>query len=210
MAWSATSRFDIEPAPTGLALVQDLLNTAAAGPAPDLLSEVDSAEVWLSAALAEWSSATGRPVAEVVLDAEALQELRAFRDNLRGLITGAQEPAPETVPDAEPESPSTAARDGACDLPAGAAVLELAKDGSVYLRPQETGHEMLVTLVLAALFEGQQTDKRRRLKTCRNPRCQVAFYDHSRNASGVWHSVRTCGNVSNLRAHRARRRTEQT
>jgi predicted RNA-binding Zn ribbon-like protein len=76
------------------------------------------------------------------------------------------------------------------------------------LQPQETGQRALVMLVLAALFESQQADTRRRLKTCRNPRCQVAFYDRSRNVSGVWHSVRTCGNAINLRAHRQRRRQE--
>jgi predicted RNA-binding Zn ribbon-like protein len=64
-------------------------------------------------------------------------------------------------------------------------------------------------LVLAALFEGQQVGTRRRLKTCRNPRCRVAFYDRSRNASGVWHSVRICGNAINLRAHRERRRGQR-
>ena len=63
-------------------------------------------------------------------------------------------------------------------------------------------------LVLAALLEGQQAGTARRLKTCRNPRCRVAFYDRSRNASGVWHSVRVCGNAINLRAHRERRRSQ--
>jgi len=41
------------------------------------------------------------------------------------------------------------------------------------------------------------------------PRCRVAFYDRSRNASGVWHSVRICGNAINLRAHRERRRAQR-
>jgi predicted RNA-binding Zn ribbon-like protein len=57
-----------------------------------------------------------------------------------------------------------------------------------------------------ALYEGQHAGTGHRLKTCRNPRCRVAFYDRSRNASGVWHSVRVCGNAINLRAHRERRR----
>ena len=87
-----------------------------------------------------------------------------------------------------------------------AAVLELGSDGSVRLRPEQTGQQELLTLVLAALYEGQHAGTSRRLKTCRNPRCRVAFYDRSRNASGVWHSVRVCGNAINLRAHRERRR----
>ena len=92
----------------------------------------------------------------------------------------------------------------------GAAALQLGADGSVRLQPQQTGQHALVMLALAALFEGQQAGTRRRLKTCRNPRCRVAFYDRSRNASGVWHSVRICGNAINLRAHRERRRSQES
>jgi predicted RNA-binding Zn ribbon-like protein len=55
----------------------------------------------------------------------------------------------------------------------------------------------------------KQTDQRRRLKICRNERCQCAFYDRPRNNSGVWHKVRICGNAANLCAYRARKR-EQT
>jgi len=34
----------------------------------------------------------------------------------------------------------------------------------------------------------------------------VAFFDRSRNNSGVWHDVKFCGNAANLRAFRARQR----
>ncbi|WP_230981726.1 CGNR zinc finger domain-containing protein [Mycobacterium malmoense] len=44
------------------------------------------------------------------------------------------------------------------------------------------------------------------MKRCRNHRCASTFYDRSKNNSGVWHSVKTCGNAANLRASRARRR----
>jgi predicted RNA-binding Zn ribbon-like protein len=109
--------------------------------------------------------------------------------------------AHDAAPDAGPAVPV---------LHTGAAALHLGADGSVRLQPQQTGQQALVMLVLAALFEGQQAGTRRRLKTCRNPRCRVAFYDRSRNASGVWHSVRICGNAINLRAHRERRRGQES
>jgi predicted RNA-binding Zn ribbon-like protein len=54
------------------------------------------------------------------------------------------------------------------------------------------------------MLTAQQADTWRRLKVCRNHRCQVAFFDRSRNNSGVWHSTKICGNLENLRAHRAR------
>jgi predicted RNA-binding Zn ribbon-like protein len=195
MSWSATSRYGLAPAPGALGLAQDLLNTAPAAHEPDLLADLATARTWVSEATAQWSAATGRPVPEVVLDAGDLQLLRAFRHDLREVITRGHDGAPDTGP-------------AAPVLHAGAAALQLGADGSVRLHPQETGPQALVMLVLAALFEGQQAGATRRLKTCRNPRCQVAFYDRSRNASGVWHSVRVCGNAINLRAHRERRRSQ--
>jgi predicted RNA-binding Zn ribbon-like protein len=202
MPWSATSRYGLAPAPGALGLAQDLLNTAPAGHKPDLLADLASARTWVSEATAQWSAATGLPVPEMVLHAGDLHLLRAFRDDLREVIAGEQDRAPDTgpaAPDTRPAAPV---------LYAAAASLQLGTDGSVRLHPQETGPQALVMLVLAALFEDQQAGTGRRLKTCRNPRCQVAFYDRSRNASGVWHSVRVCGNAINLRAHRERRRSQ--
>ena len=195
MPWSATSRYALAPAPGALGLAQDLLNTAPAGHEPDLLADLASARTWVSEATAQWSAATGLPVPEVVLDAGDLQMLRAFRDDLRE-VTAAEH---DGAPDSGLAAPV---------LHTGAAALQLGADGSVRLHPQETGPQALVMLVLAALLEGQQAGTGRRLKTCRNPRCRVAFYDRSRNASGVWHSVRICGNAINLRAHRERRRSQ--
>lgn len=44
-----------------------------------------------------------------------------------------------------------------------------------------------------------------RLKICANPDCGRAFYDTSRNRSGRWHSMTTCGNRMKGRAYRRRR-----
>ena len=52
----------------------------------------------------------------------------------------------------------------------------------------------------------QQAGTWSRLKLCHNAQCRTAFYDTSRNNSGVWHDVSTCGNSANLRAFRERRR----
>ena len=202
MPWSATSRYGLAPAPGALGLAQDLLNTAPAGHKPDLLADLASARTWVSEATAQWSAATGRPVPEVVLDAGDLHLLQTFRDDLREVIAKEHDGTPDTgpaAPDTRPAAPV---------LYTAAAALQLGADGSVRLHPQETGPQALVMLVLAALFEDQQAGTGRRLKTCRNPRCQVAFYDRSRNASGVWHSVRVCGNAIKLRAHRERRRSQ--
>lgn len=193
MPWSATSRYGLVPAPGGLGLAQDLLNTAPAAHEPDLLADLATARKWVSEATAEWSVVTGQAAPEVVLEARDLVELRTFREDLREVTTREHDDGP-----------------AAPVLHTGAAALELGADGSVRLRPRETGHRAVVLLVLTALFDSQQAGTGRRLKTCRNPRCLVAFYDRSRNASGVWHSVRICGNAINLRAHRERRRGQES
>jgi predicted RNA-binding Zn ribbon-like protein len=43
-----------------------------------------------------------------------------------------------------------------------------------------------------------------RLKVCANGECQLAFYDASRNRSGRWCSMATCGNRNKGRAYRRR------
>jgi len=45
-----------------------------------------------------------------------------------------------------------------------------------------------------------------RLKARADEDCRWAFYDHSKNRSGRWCSIRTCGNQHKARALRERRR----
>ncbi|WP_055566719.1 CGNR zinc finger domain-containing protein [Streptomyces atriruber] len=197
MTWTATERYRLEPAPGGLGLVQDLLNTVAAGaPArPDLLADeprAADAQAWADEAGAAWAAATGRPAPHVALDAGAVGELRAFRESLHEALAQAargEDADPPPVPERSAE-----------------VALKLGEDGVVRLESRGTGWRHLVALVLAELYEGQRADTARRLKTCRNPLCRVAFYDRSRNNSGVWHDVKKCGNAANLRAYRARQR----
>ncbi len=44
-----------------------------------------------------------------------------------------------------------------------------------------------------------------RLKVCREPRCRTAFFDASRNNSGVWCSMAACGTEAKKRAYVERR-----
>jgi predicted RNA-binding Zn ribbon-like protein len=43
-----------------------------------------------------------------------------------------------------------------------------------------------------------------RLKACRRESCQWAFYDNTKNHSGVWCTMETCGNRAKAQAYRAR------
>ncbi len=190
MSWTTTTRYASTVADGGLALVQDLMNTISAGRprATDLLQDVGTAQGWVDTALADWAGATGRPAPTVVLDERGLEELQALRSDLRSVVDGA-EPAP-----AAPE------------LRAASVGVSLGADGRADLAPRGQGWRVLVGRILIEVLEAQRADTWRRLKTCRNDRCAVAFYDRSRNNSGAWHNVRICGNAVNLRASRARRR----
>jgi predicted RNA-binding Zn ribbon-like protein len=198
MTWSATDRYGLDAAPGTLGLAQDVLNTVAGG-APreaDLLDDVTAAQIWVDSAAHQWSAVTGHPIPTVILDADGLADLRALRDDLHRLTAhgASAEAAAQAV---EPVPIRHAA----------AAALQLGDDGTVRLEPRGTGWRRLASLLLAAVYDAQLADTRRRLKICRNPRCGVAFYDRSRNNSGVWHDLRTCGNAANLRAYRARQRS---
>ncbi|MGW7426728.1 CGNR zinc finger domain-containing protein [Streptomyces sp. NPDC054813] len=195
MSWTATDRYGLEPAPGGLAFVQDLLNTRSASKPrkPDLLQAVEDARTWLDQALESWSSATQRPAPGVELTAEDVQRLRDFRQDLRQSLHGqlgdaAKEPGP------------------AASLMTLPTALRLDEHGAVHAVPRGTGWRQVASLALIEVYQAQLTDTLRRLKSCRNTRCMTAFYDRSRNNSGVWHDVHVCGNAANLRNSRARKR----
>jgi predicted RNA-binding Zn ribbon-like protein len=197
MSWPATARYGIESAPGGLGFVQDLLNTRSAGKprSVDLLDELGHAQEWLNASLAEWSRAAGKAPLKMQLGPSDLTELRRFRTEMMNAVN-----AGNNSPGAEREDAVDAAvRSVGSDL-------RLAADGRVYAEPKGSGWRHVVSLVLLEAFEAQLSDTWRRLKTCRNHRCETAFFDRSRNNSGAWHDVRVCGNAENLRAHRARKK----
>jgi predicted RNA-binding Zn ribbon-like protein len=60
----------------------------------------------------------------------------------------------------------------------------------------------LMSIVAAAVPQGTWA----RLKACPREDCYWAFYDHSKNRSGKWCSMETCGNVEKAKAYRQRHR----
>ncbi|MGW1912966.1 CGNR zinc finger domain-containing protein [Streptomyces sp. NPDC002076] len=195
MSWTATARYGLEPAPGGLAFVQDLLNTLSAGKPrePDLLQSVEGARTWLDQALKSWSGATNQPAPGIELTAEDVRGLRDFRDDLGQIL---QYQAGDSVPEPGP----------AASLITLPTALRLDEHGHIQAEARGTGWRQVASLALIEAYRAQFTDMLRRLKSCRNTRCMTAFYDRSRNNSGVWHDVRVCGNAANLRNYRARKK----
>ena len=75
------------------------------------------------------------------------------------------------------------------------------------LEPQAGGVDgalgRLLALVKAAIDDGSWA----RLKVCAADSCQWAFFDESRNRSGVWCDMRVCGNRAKVREFRQRTRS---
>lgn len=185
MPMSSTSRYGLEPAPGGLALLQDLVNTRGvpAYGVRDLLATLDDTRRWYDAATRDWAEARGAVAPEATLEDRARRRLLDLRDRVGALLDG------------DPQALGQAR------------VRVTAGPQGLRLEPAGTGVTWLAGAVAAEALLAQQAGELGRLKTCRNRHCPCAFYDRSRNNSRVWHDVHTCGNVANLRASRARRRT---
>jgi hypothetical protein len=188
--WSASQRYRLATAPGGLALVQDFLNTVGIGDyGPDLLSDTAAARGWSAGAVCAWSSLRGIDAAPPALSDADLPKLRALRDSIARLVAG--------------ETPDARGMGGVSTS------FALSDSGEVRLDPSGSGWRWLASALWGEILLGQQNGTWRRIKQCHNHRCGSTFYDRSKNNSGVWHDVKTCGNAANLRASRARRRERE-
>lgn len=199
MSWVASERYRVRQAPAGLALVQELINTRAIREyAPDLLADRETAERWLTGAAGEWARIHGLDSPDCALSPSDPRALRDLRESFERLLTTT---APASVTDPAP---------GAAPRPASGRgmTVRLAPDeaGQVRLLPVGRGRGWLESALWSETLLAQRAGTWPRLKICRNSVCGSAFYDTSRNNSGVWHDVRVCGNAANLRASRQRKR----
>lgn len=189
-SWVASQRYGCAAAPGGLGLVQDFLNTRGIdGYGPDLLADPGQAREWVDAAVRAWSSARGVDVSPPGLGEADLGRLRAVRSTIERMV------------DREPPRPR-----GAHGVVAS---FGLSDAGEVRLDPSGSGWRWLASALWGEILLSQHADTWRRIKRCHNHRCGSTFYDRSKNNSGVWHDVKTCGNAVNLRASRARRRERE-
>jgi predicted RNA-binding Zn ribbon-like protein len=192
--WSASHRYGQVPAPGGLELVHDFLNTiGVATHGPDLLADTTLARAWAESAVRTWSALRGVEAQAPALDDADLSKLRALRDTIAKMVAG--DPPDER---------------GIGSIRSVSGSFALSSTGEVRLDPTGSGWRWMAAALWSEILLSQQHDTWRRIKTCRNHQCGMAFYDRSKNNSGVWCDVKTCGNAANLRASRARRRERET
>ena len=188
--WPASHRYELAAAPGSLGLVQDFLNTVGIQEyGPDLLADTALAQAWVTAVCGTWSRLRGVDAEPPALNDADLAKLRALRDTVTELLAGHQ-------------------LDGR-GVGGVSASFALSDTGEVQLVPTGSGWRWLASALWGEILLSQQADTWRRLKQCHRHGCDSTFYDRSKNNSGVWHNVKTCGNAENLRASRARRRERE-
>jgi predicted RNA-binding Zn ribbon-like protein len=74
--------------------------------------------------------------------------------------------------------------------------------GTVSLAPAAAGTAGALARLLVPVASALADDSWRRVKACRAPDCNWAFYDRSRNRSGVWCDMAVCGNRTKVRTYR--------
>ena len=122
-----------------------------------------------------------------------------FREALRDLVSGNSGRTPSA---AAVEIVDRAAR----AAPLG---LHFHQGGSATLDPFGSSLEGAGASVLIAMRAAMAAGTWSRIKICRNPACLWAFYDRSKNRSGVWCEMAACGNRMKARRFRRRRREPQ-
>jgi predicted RNA-binding Zn ribbon-like protein len=181
---------EIKPAPIPLLLVQSFVNTWDGDRRSDLLLDPAAARDWMTQA-GLWS-------AERAPDPAELHLARGVREGIRAMLvanSGGPRPGPGELQPLQAVALSSP--------PA----LQVSPEGPINLGPQHADRPGAGLLTLLLVIRDAQRDGTwQRLKACRNPDCQWAFYDRSHSGAGAWCDMATCGNRIKNRKLRQRHR----
>lgn len=180
-----------QEAPGRLDLVRLFVNTVD-------LEDREKDELREPAGLRAWLTERSLLGDDATVDDADLRRAIALREGLRELLLGNHGDEHVVDPDAVAAVDAAAKRAklGLRFAPAGTAVVAPAAGGV----DGALGH--LLTIVADAQADGTWS----RLKACPWDTCKWAFYDHSRNRSGVWCNMAVCGNRAKAQAFRDRKR----
>lgn len=174
--------------PRAVGLLQDFLNTA------DIESETDL--VSTPASLSEWLAGKGLAPAPGKLDAVEHARTLELRELLRDAL------------EATTHGGSARVAFARLNQVAGRVPLRVRFGDSPHLEPVRRDAPALGP-ILATVYDALGDEALGRLKVCRNDACRWAFYDTSRNRSGVWCTMAICGNRQKGRAYRRRHAADQ-
>lgn len=177
-----------KPAPGSLALVQLFINSVELPDGADELGSPESATRWLE-------STTGEPV---VVTERDRKRLVATREALRDLLEA------HTGEYVDPEVPVRLEKLLSC-----APLRPVLTAEGARLVVDCGGVDSFVGQISTAIVDATRDGTWARLKVCRSDSCRWAYFDASKNGSGQWCSMRTCGTREKARAYRARRRASE-
>jgi predicted RNA-binding Zn ribbon-like protein len=189
VGWRGTGWNNPKPAPGGLGVVQDFMNTRNYLQGGELLGGVEEADRRLAErGLLEMGESVGETGRRDLVD---------FREALRVLLL-AHNAAAE--PGSGVESLNQSAGSAALGVLFGA-------DGRPTLGPVAGGGpaDCVVARLLAEVFRAEAEGRWGRLKACRNPACRWVFYDASKNGLGRWCNMQICGARHKMRRYRERK-----
>jgi hypothetical protein len=121
----------------------------------------------------------------------ALEVLEAMREKV---FENVGIPVPEPVV----RRLNRAARDAGLEI-------RFANGGRTHLEAGAPGVRGAVGALLGIAFLAELDESWVHLKECGNPTCRSVFFDRSKNQSGKWCSMRSCGNRAKVRRFRERR-----
>ena len=157
----------------------------------DAMADLAAARVWLADA----------GISPAGLDARGLAELQALRETLRV----------ELMAHSGDADPAASWQHLAQALGSVTVEVRFAEMGAVTLEPpSHAGAAGLIACLSAAVYDAVRDGTWSRLKACRKHTCLYAFYDKTKNGSGTWCSMDTCGNQVKAQRRRAREREAAT
>jgi hypothetical protein len=171
--WVAIERYGNRPAPGGLALVHDFLNTRANGQYQlDLIGDAVHAQAWATHAVHAWSTRRGTESEPPTLTEADTSKLRDLRDALDDMLGGLPAIADLRL--------------------SGTAELTPCGVDEISWSPTGTGCQWFYSALLTEVLLSQNKGTWRRLKQCRNRACRATFYDSSWDNASMWHKPGAC------------------
>ncbi len=177
-------RTEDKAAPGRLIIVHGFLNTWSGELGLEDLASPQSALRWLREA--------GLWKGQRTLLQQDLEQLQNYREALRRFVI-------------DPASGAADVDDFVKKLTFHMAVNE---DGTTDLRSTNEGVAGVIGALMEIVFASQVNGTWQRFKCCELETCGWAFYDHTKNRSGRWCSMKTCGSRHKARAY-LRRKAEK-
>jgi predicted RNA-binding Zn ribbon-like protein len=178
------SSMDDRDTPGGL--VQAFVNTVDLQDGPEELTDPNTLKTWLVA--------KGLLEAAGPVDGSNLKHAIALREAMRGVI-GANSGLPLYPVDVATLNEAAAA---------SGLRMRFGPDGKPRLEPEVKGVVGAMGRIVATLYAAMEDESWTRMKLCSSPSCRWVFYDRSKNHSGRWCDMASCGNRQKARRFRSR------